>query len=171
MANEISALEDNHTWELCPLPPGKKALGCKWVYEVKYHADSSIERFNARLVTLGNHQVQGKDYHETFTLVAKMVTVRTLLALAVAKGWALHQMDVHSAFLQGDLAEDVYMKVPPHFHTSQSNAVCKLKRSLYELRQAPCQWFFKLARHCENMAFNNPFSITLYLHLLMGISS
>jgi len=118
MANEISALEANHTWELCPLPPGKKALGCKWVYKVKYHADGSLERFKDRLVTLRNHQVQGEDYHETFAPVAKMVTVRTLLALAVAKGWALHQMDVYNAFLHGDLAEDIYVKVPPGFHTS-----------------------------------------------------
>lgn len=153
MAQEISALEANNTWELRPLPSGKKALGCKWVCKTKYNADGSVEHFKARLVTLGNHQVKGEDYHETFAPVAKMVTVRTSLTLAAAKGWHLHQMDVHNAFLHGDLHEDIYMKPPPGFHTTQSNVVCKLKKSFYGLRQAPHQWFFKLASALHEYGF------------------
>ena len=97
MAREISALEENHTWEYAVLPPGKRALGSKWVYKIKYHADGTIERYKARLVVLGNTQVEGEDFHETFAPVAKMTTVRCLLSIAISKGWELHQMDVHNA--------------------------------------------------------------------------
>ena len=103
MQKEIDALEANATWVLTPLPPGKHALGCKWVYRIKYHADGSVERYKARLVIFGNRQVEGLDYNETFAPVAKMVTVRVFLAIAAAKNWELHQMDVHNAFLHGDL--------------------------------------------------------------------
>jgi len=118
MAQEIRALEENHTWSLTALPLGKKVLGCKWIYKMKYKADGTIERYKASLVVLGNTQVQGEDYTETFAPVAKMVTVHILLTVAITKGWELHQMDVNNAFLHGDLLEDIYMKPPPGFRTS-----------------------------------------------------
>ena len=105
MADEIKALEANHTWSLVPLPPGKRALGCQWVYRVKYHSNGFVERLKSRLVALGNHQEEAIDYNETFAPVAKMVTVRAFLAIASSKNWELHQMDVHNAFLHGDLDE------------------------------------------------------------------
>nr|KYP34077.1 Retrovirus-related Pol polyprotein from transposon TNT 1-94 [Cajanus cajan] len=137
MQQEIYALETNGTWSLETLPDGKKPLGCKWVYKIKHNSDGTIERYKARLVILGNHQKEGVDYTETFAPVVKMVTVRLVLAVAATKKWELHQMDVHNAFLHGDLHEDVYMKLPPGFHASQPNHVCKLKKSLYGLKQAP----------------------------------
>lgn len=96
MQSEIQALENNKTWTLCSLPPGKKALGCKWVYRIKHHSISTVERYKARLVILGNHQIEGIDYNETFAPVVKMVTVRVVLAVAAAKNWELHQMVMHS---------------------------------------------------------------------------
>ena len=149
MTKEIFALEDNHTWE----PPGKKALGSKWVYKIKYHVDGTIERHKACLVVLGNHQVEGEDFHETFSPVAKMPTVRCILSLAASQGWQLHQMDVHNGFLHGDLDEEIYMKPPPGFHPPRPNLVCKLWKSLYGLRQAPRQWFFKLASTLHKYGF------------------
>lgn len=115
MQKKIKALEDNGTWSMETLPPRKRALGCRWVYKVKYCADGSIEHLKARLVVFGNHQVAGIDYNDTFAPVAKMVTIRAFLAVAAAKNWELHQMDVHNAFLHGNLSTDLYMKLPPGF--------------------------------------------------------
>ena len=133
MQKEIAALEANGTWDMAVLPPHKKALGSKWVYKIKYHVDGQVERLKARLVIFGNHQVEGVDYNETFAPVAKMVTVRAFLAVAAVKNWVLHQMDVHNAFLHGDLDEEVYMKLPPGFNFRTPGLVCRLKKSLYGL--------------------------------------
>lgn len=158
MTTEIQALENNGTWEMCSLPPGKKALGCKWVYKIKFHAAGTVERLKARLVILGNHQVEGIDYTETFAPVAKMTTVRTLLAVAAAKKYDLHQMDVHNAFLHGDLDEEVYMKLPPGFTVRQPGTVCKLRKSLYGLRQASRCWFAKLTASLIRYGFIQSYS-------------
>lgn len=145
MAEEIHALEENKTWIIEELPPGKKPINCKWVYRVKYKFDGTIERFKAHLVVRGDHQLEGFDFNETFAPVAKMSSVRMFLSVAIARGWELHQMDVNNAFLHGDLEEDVYMRLPPGFSSSSHNKVCKLCKSLYGLRQAPRQWFAKLS--------------------------
>ncbi|PKI51813.1 hypothetical protein CRG98_027786 [Punica granatum] len=135
MAEEIRALELNKTWTIEELPPRKHLIGCKWVYKVKRRADRSVEHYKARLVAKGFTQVEGIDFHETFAPVAKLVTVRCLLTVAMAKGWIIHQMDVNNAFLHGDLAEEVYMALPPSFSTSKSGNVCRLRKSLYGLCQ------------------------------------
>lgn len=124
MKEEIRALEDNGTWTIEDLPMGKKAIGCKWIYKIKYNADGSIERHKARLVIHGNRQVEGVDYNETFAPTEKIVTVRIILAVAAAKNFELHQMDVHNVFLHGDLEEEVYMKLPPGFETPSPGKVC-----------------------------------------------
>ena len=158
MQHEIQALESNGTWTFEPLPPCKKAIGCKWVYKIKYHSDGSVERFKVRLVILGNNQIEGLDYNETFAPVAKMVTVQVFLVVAIAKQWELHQMDVHNAFLHGDLEEEVYMKLPPGFNSSIPDHVCHLRKSLYGLRQAPRYWFAKLAGAPKRYGFEQSYS-------------
>ena len=115
MSVEIRALISNNTWSLCSLPHGKTAIGCKWVYKIKYHSDGSIDRYKARLVTKGYTQIEGIDYHDTFVPVAKLVTLRLLLSIDITKNWSLHQLDVNNAFLQGDLHEEVFMQLPPRF--------------------------------------------------------
>ena len=133
MRKEIHSLENNGTWTGENLPPGKKAIGSKWVYKIKYNFDGSIERCKARLVILGNKQVKGIDYNETFAPTAKMVTVQTFLVVAAAKGWELHQMDVHNAFLHGELDEEVYMQMSPGFASPTPGKVYRLRKSLYSL--------------------------------------
>lgn len=115
MKTVIDALERNQTWDIEALPPGKKALGTKWIYTIKLRADGTIERHKSRLVVLGNNQEEGHDYDETFSPVAKMTTVRIFLDIAAKKNHEIHQMDVHNAFLHGDLHDEVYIKMPLGF--------------------------------------------------------
>ncbi|XP_056849759.1 retrovirus-related Pol polyprotein from transposon RE2 isoform X2 [Raphanus sativus] len=153
MKTEITALEDNHTWDVTTLPPGKKAIGCGWIYTNKYNADGTVERPKARLVARGNRQKAGLDYKDTFAPVAKMNTVRFLLKLSAAHRWEIHQMDVHNAFLHGDLEEEIYMQLPPGFKTDDPTKVCQLRKSLYGLKQAPRCWFAKLSKALLSFGF------------------
>jgi hypothetical protein len=141
MQDEIAALEENNTWILVDLPPNKKPIGCRWVYKVKLKSDGQVERYKARLVAKGYTQCEGLDYHETFSPVAKLTSVRLLLALVAAKHWFLHQLDVNNAFLHGTLDEEVYMTLPPGFANKGESKVCKLTKFLYGLKQASRQWF------------------------------
>ncbi|XP_049358902.1 uncharacterized protein LOC125823596 [Solanum verrucosum] len=142
MTDELCALESNHTWEVVDLPPGKQAIGSKWVFKIKHKV---VDKYKARLVAKGYTQNEGLDYHETFSPVAKMITVRTLISVAASKDWSLIQMDVNNAFLQGDLHEEVYMSLPQGFYRQGKTRVCKLLKSLYGLKQASRQWNIKLS--------------------------
>lgn len=141
---EIFALEQNQTWELVPKPRDVKPISCKWVYKVKTRPDGSIERYKARLVARGFSQQYGLDYDETFSPVAKISTVRVLLALAA--GWKLWQMDVKNAFLHGELDREIYMVQPRGFESRMHpDYMCKLRKALYGLKQAPRALYGKIA--------------------------
>ncbi|GKA38340.1 putative RNA-directed DNA polymerase [Tanacetum coccineum] len=153
MKQEIQALEENKTWTLEELPKGKRAIDSKWVYKIKYKPNGDVERYKAHLVAKGCTQMEGVDFHETFTPVAKLVTVRTLLTVAVKRNWHIHQLDVNNAFLHGDLNEDVYMKLPEGFGKQDDNRVCKLKKSLYGLKQASRNWYKKFTHSLLDVGF------------------
>ena len=163
-------MEAANTWRLEHLPLGKKALGCKWIFTIKYNSDGTIERYKARLVVLGNHQEEGIDYMETFAPVARMTTVRLFLDIAVKENQEVHQMDVHNAFLHGDLHEEVYMKLPPGFRDKGETRVCRLQKSLYGLKQAPRCWFTKLANALRAYGFKQSRSDhTFFVYVKQGV--
>ena len=143
MNEEMEALQKNATWELVPLPKGMKPIGCKWVFTVKLKPDGSIDRYKARLVAKGYAQRYGIDYQDTFARVAKINTIRILISIATNRDWPLQQFDVKNVFLNGDLEEEVYMELPLGVKNGSSckGEVCKLKKSLYGLKQSPRAWF------------------------------
>ena len=155
MEEELTALNDNQTWSLVPLPKGKHVVGSRWIYKTKFNSDGSVNRYKARLVAQGFTQEFGVDYKETFAPVAKMTTVRVLLSVSVNNGWFLSQMDVKNAFLHGDLEEEVFMKLPPgHPLSATPNLVCKLHKSIYGLKQSPRAWHAKLSGALATLGFN-----------------
>lgn len=154
MTQELEALARTNTWTLVPLPPHKKAIGCKWVFRIKHKADGTVDRYKARLVAKGYTQVEGIDYLDTFSPVAKMTTLRLLLALASSQNWFLHQLDVDNAFLHGSLDEEIYMKPPPGLTLPDPDHVCFLQKSLYGLKQASRQWYNTLVSALKEIGFS-----------------
>jgi hypothetical protein len=144
MNEEYRYLMENDTWDLVPLPKVRKLVRCKWVYISKYSSDESVERHKARLVAKVFSQVEGIDYNETFAPVEKMNSIRLVLSLAASHEWEVHQMDVKSSFLHGDLQEEIYMEQPPGYVQNHSSLVCHLKKSPYGLKQSPRAWYAKM---------------------------
>eukprot|EP00253_Pinus_taeda_P036060 PITA_36060 len=165
MDAEFQSLQKNHTWTLSDLPEGKKPISCKWVYKVKYKADGTLDKYKARLVARGFSQKEGIDYEETFAPTAKMSTIRLVLALATQFKWKVHQIDVKSAFLNGDLQEEVYMTQPPGFKIAgQEQKVRRLAKALYGLKQAPGAWYMKIDQYLTDHGFQqSPSDANLYI--------
>ncbi|KAK2454958.1 hypothetical protein QL285_002459 [Trifolium repens] len=141
MNEELRSIEKNKTWDLCDLPSDKKAIDVKWVYKAKQNPEGKIIKYKARLVAKGFLQKQGLDYDEVFSPVARHETIRLVIALACSRRWPLFHLDVKSAFLNGPLEEDVYVKQPPGFELKgKDDKVLKLHKALYGLKQAPRAW-------------------------------
>nr|GEZ01786.1 ribonuclease H-like domain-containing protein [Tanacetum cinerariifolium] len=136
MNDEIEALYRNKTWTITDFPMGRKAIGSKWIFKIKYKASMEIKRYKARLVAKRYSHREGFDYNETFSLVVKMVIVRCLISIAFMNGWSLYQLDINNSFLYGDLVEDVYMNLPLGYDQGSSVKVCMLNKFLYGLKQA-----------------------------------
>ncbi|WVZ53904.1 hypothetical protein U9M48_004791 [Paspalum notatum var. saurae] len=154
MREEMKAIEDNSTWELASLPTGHRAIGLKWVFKVKRDEAGNVIRHKARLVAKGYVQCAGIDFNEVFAPVARMESVRALLALAAHQGHKVHHMDVKSAFLNGELKEEVFVSQPPGFiSTGNEHKVLRLCKALYGLCQAPRAWNAKLDASLASLGF------------------
>lgn len=143
MQEEMQAHATNKTWTLTELPPGKKPIKAKWVFKTKCDENGNISRYKARLVAKGYSQQFGIDYNETYSPVVRYTSIRYLIALAAKADLKIYQMDVTTAFLQGELNEEIYMEQPEEFNDG-TKMVCKLEKSLYGLKQAGRMWNIKL---------------------------
>lgn len=154
MDQEMKAIEKNNTWRLTDLPHGAKKIGVKWVYKTKLNKNGELDKYKARLVVKGYTQKYGLDYSEVFAPVARWDTIRTILALATHKKWRVLQLDVKSAFLYGDLIEDVYVEQPlGYIHKDASEKVYKLRKALYGLKQASRAWYSRIEEHFTKVGF------------------
>ena len=148
MQSEMSSLYRNDTWELVPRPVNKNIVGSRWVFKVKPKPDGTVDRYKARLVAQGFSQVQGLDYSEVFSPVVRYAGFRSLLAFANVNDLEVHQMDVTTAFLHGELDHEIYMEQPEGFvDEANPTHVCKLKKSLYGLKQSARLWNSTLTQH------------------------
>src|SRR6185312_15070292 len=164
MQSEMDAVEKNRTWELADLPRGHRVITLKWVFKLKRDEAGTVVKHKARLVARGFVQQEGVDFDDAFAPVARMESVRLLLALAAQEGWRVHHMDVKSAFLNGDLKEEVYVHQPPGFAIpGKEGKVLRLRKALYGLRQAPRAWNAKLDSTLKGMGFEqSPHEAAIY---------
>ncbi|KAI0509952.1 hypothetical protein KFK09_010552 [Dendrobium nobile] len=156
MACEFLALQKQGTWTLVQPPTNASILGSKWTYRTKFHTDGSVAKYKARLVAQGNTQEFGIDYTETFSPVAKLPTIRILLAVALYHEWPVQQLDVANAFLHGSLTETVYMSQPRGFEDNlHPDYVCRLHKAIYGLKQAPRQWYNTFTSFLASLGFSH----------------
>ncbi|KAG8478753.1 hypothetical protein CXB51_028642 [Gossypium anomalum] len=165
MADEITMIEKNQTWELVERLANRKIIGVKWVYRAKQNADGSLNKLKARLVVKGFSQRYGLDYMETFVPVARLDTIRLLVALAAQMQWKIHQLDMKSAFLNGFVEEEIYIDQPQGFVvSSKEHMVYRLKKALYGLKQASRAWYASIDSYLINLGFERSVSEpTLYV--------
>ncbi|KAF0639715.1 hypothetical protein FPSE5266_01344 [Fusarium pseudograminearum] len=157
MKDELQSLEENKTWILVDAPDNVNVLRGKWVYKLKRGGKGEILRHKARFVVRGFEQEEGIDYHETFASVVKPMSYKAIFAIAAALDLEVEQMDVKTAFLYGDIDEDIYISQPEGFHDG-TERVCKLNKALYGLKQAPRIWYNTLSSYLAELGFKPLYS-------------
>jgi hypothetical protein len=139
MDEEYNSLIENNTWKLTKLPPECSTIPTRWLFKIKHKGDGTIERYKACLVAKGFAQHYGIDYDETYSPVFKLTSLRILLSIGATLDLEIHQMDVKTAFLNGEIDTDIYIEQPQGYET-KPNHVCKLQKGLYGLKQSPRLW-------------------------------
>ena len=137
---KLQAMEDINVWDIIPRPQDTNVISCKWVFRLKHDADGKISHFKARLVTRGFMQVYGTDYLDTYAPVTRLEMIRLLFALAIKKDWEIRQINVKTAYLNGDLNKEIFMEPPQGYNVPEGH-VLLLKKVLYRLKQARQQWY------------------------------
>jgi hypothetical protein len=154
MVEEMDALDKNEAWDIVEFPAGRKFVGRKWLFKKKFNAQGKVEKYKARLVAKGYSQVEGIDFGEIFSHVAKLTSIRFILSIVADFDLEVEQMDVKTTFLHGDLEEEIYMKQPEGFVVKgKKELVCKLKKSLYGLKQSPRMWYQKFDTYILGLGF------------------
>jgi len=160
---ELESLQKCKVYELCELPPGRKAIKNRWVFDIK-----SDGRKKARLVAKGFSQVEGVDYNEIFSPVVRFETVRMMLATAALENWNVSALDIKTAFLYGQLDEEIYMEQPEGFkHKGQEHKVLLLRRAIYGLKQAALAWWKELDQSVKQLGLNACMLMPVYLSVDM----
>ena len=150
----MASLHKNEAWDLVELPTGRKPIGRKWVFKKKMNVEGKVEKYKAQLVAKGYSQVPGIDFGDIFSPVAKVTSIRLLLSVAAAFDFEIEQMDVKTSFLHEDLEEEIYMKQPEGFMVKgKKELVCRLKKSLYGLKQSPRMWYQKFDTYIQGLGF------------------
>ena len=138
----MASLHKNEAWDLVELSAGRKPIGSKWVFKKKTNAEGKVEKYKAQLVAKGYSQVSGIDFGDIFSPVAKVISIRLLLSVDATFDFKVEQMDVKKTFLHGDLEEYIYIKQHEGFEVKvKKEMVCRLKKSLYGLKQSPRMWY------------------------------
>jgi hypothetical protein len=165
MKDEMNALAKNVTWDLVELPRNMKTVGCKWVYKLKKGVDDNVDRYKARLVAKGYSQKEGIEFHDIFSPVVKIVSIQIVLALVASLDLELEHLYVKTMFLHGDLDEEIYMEQPEGFIQNLNNKfICRLKKSLYGLRQSPRQWY----KQFDSFMMIHNYTRSEYDHMLLA---
>lgn len=153
--SELASLYENNTWTIDSLPADRKQVGSKWVFKIKLKADGSIARYKAKVVAKGYSQIPGVDYNDTFSPVVKLTTLRMFVALAAVNNLELEQLDVTTAFLYGNLQEEIFMQVPPGvpIPAGTPRPVCRLQKTLYGLKQSPRAWFERIDTYLQELGY------------------
>jgi hypothetical protein len=153
MKKKYNSLIENNTWELVPLPSNMKLVICKWIFKEKRDSSGYITNYKAWLVDKCFSRVQGIDYVETFSSVAKIDSIQLALAITTSRKWEVHHMDVKNEFLHGYINEEIYMEKPKGYVLDPS-LVCRLRKLLYRLKKAPQEWYAKMDSYLLSKGFH-----------------
>jgi hypothetical protein len=150
----MESLDKNEAWDLVEFSTGRNPIGNKWVFKKKLNVEGKVDKYKARLVAKGYSQVEGIDFGEIFPPVAKLTSIRFMLSVAGAFNFEVESMDVKTTFLHGDLEEEIYMKQPQGYAVKgMKELVCKMKKSLYGLKQSPRIWYKKFDTYMLGIGF------------------
>jgi hypothetical protein len=168
MMEEYQSIMNNDVWDIVLRLEGNFVVTSKWIYKIKHTTNGIIEKHKEIFVVRGLSQVEGTDYEETFYPISRYTSIQTIISLATCMGWRLHQMDVKTTFLNGDIEEEVYIEQPDGFfiHEKESH-VCRLRKALYGLKQKPQSWYARIDGHLMSLGFKESvFDHNLYYKMV-----